>query len=227
MLFFGCKMDKMQNTGLVRTKKPTDQGKVQNLCCFSFVFFYFVFAYLSFICWSLFMFVCVCVCMCLRVCVGSCAFSQSVLCSVFLSAHEPGAWRDLLGTGVNELCLRKSQIQNVCEHNCTQSHTSLLVFHPVKEQSILPLRSGKNQRGYFLTLFRCPSISTNLNWTGNSSLCRSNKLEFACTFIPLHLIHPAKVVRRYELLLSPLNLIPPHPLTKPKYRTPTFVQDDK
>lgn len=154
------------------------------------------------------MFVCVCVCMCLRVCVGSCAFSQSVLCSVFLSAHEPGAWRDLLGTGVSELCLRKSQIQNVCEHNCTQSHTSLLVFHPVKEQSILPLRSGKNQRGYFLTLFRCPSISMNLNWTGNSSLCRSNKLEFACTFIPLHLIHPAKVVRRYELLLSPLNLIP-------------------
>lgn len=111
---------------------------------------------------------CVCVCMCLRVCVGSCAFSQSVLCSVFLSAHEPGAWRDLLGTGVNELCLRKSQIQNVCEHNCTQSHTSLLVFHPVKEQSILPLRSGKNQRGYFLTLFRCPSIS--MSWTGLGTL---------------------------------------------------------
>lgn len=115
-------------------------------------------------------FVCVCVCLYVLVCVcvGSCAFSQSVLCSVFLSAHEPGAWRDLLGTGVNELCLRKSQIQNVCEHNCTQSHMSLLVFHPVKEQSILPLRSGKNQRSYFLTRFRCPSIS--MSWTGLGTL---------------------------------------------------------
>lgn len=134
-------MDEVQNTG------------PKSVLFQFFVFFYFVFAYLSFICWFLFLFVCVCVCMCLCVCVGSCAFSQSVLCSVFLSAHEPGAWRDLLGTGVNELCLRKSQIQNVCEHNCTQSHiSSLLVFHPVKEQSILPLRSGKNQRSYFLTL---------------------------------------------------------------------------
>lgn len=214
-------MDEMQNK---ETNRPRQS---QKSVLFQFCVFFILFLpiWVSFVgpCLCL----CVCVCMCLRVCVGSCAFSQSVLCSVFLSAHEPGAWRDLLGTGVNELCLRKSQIQNVCEHNCTQSHTSLLVFHPVKEQSILPLCSGKNQRSYFLTLFRCPSISTELNWTGNSSLCRSNKLEFACTFIPLHLIHPAKVVRRYELLLSPLNLIPPHPLTKPKYRTPTFVQDDK
>lgn len=127
---------------------------VQNLCCFSFLFFLLCFCLFEFhLLVLVFVCVCVCVCMCLCVCVGSCAFSQSVLCSVFLSAHEPGAWRDLLGTGVNELCLRKSQIQNVCEHNCTQSHiSSLLVFHPVKEQSILPLRSGKNQRSYFLTL---------------------------------------------------------------------------
>lgn len=153
-----------------KTKKPTDQDKVQNLCCFSFLFFFILFLpiWVSFVGSCLCLCVCVFVCACVCVCVGCCAFSQSVLCSVFLSAHEPGAWRDLLGTGVNELCLRKSQIQNVCEHNCTQSHTSLLVFHPVKEQSILPLRSGINQRGYFLTLFRCPSIS--MSWTGLGTL---------------------------------------------------------
>lgn len=59
--------------------------------------------------------------------------------SVFLSAHQPGAWRDSLGTDVNKLCLRKSQTQNVCEHNCIQSHMSLLVFHPV----MFPPRNGR------------------------------------------------------------------------------------
>lgn len=49
--------------------------------------------------------------------------------SLFLSTHQPGAWLDSLGTDVNKLCLRKSQTQNVCEHNCFQSHMSLLVFH--------------------------------------------------------------------------------------------------
>lgn len=110
-------------------QQPTNP--VQNLCCFRFFCFFFV-PILSLIYQFLFLFACVCLC------VGSCAFRQSVLCSVFLSAHEPGAWRDLLGTDVNELCLRKSQIQNVCEHDCRQSHTSLLVCHPAEEQSILP-----------------------------------------------------------------------------------------
>lgn len=40
--------------------------------------------------------------------------------------------------------------------------------------------------------------------------------------IPLHLIHPAKVVRRYELLFSPLNLIA-HIPWQAKYCTPTFL----
>lgn len=55
------------------------------------------------------------------------------------SIHQPGAWRDSLGTDVNKLCLRKSQTQNVCEHNCTQSHVSLLVFfQEMMEKSIFP-----------------------------------------------------------------------------------------
>ena len=51
--------------------------------------------------------------------------------SLFPCIHQPGAWRDSLGTDVNKLFLRKSQTQNVCEHDCIQSHMSLLVFHPV------------------------------------------------------------------------------------------------
>lgn len=35
--------------------------------------------------------------------------------SLFPCVQHPDAWQDSLGTGVNRLCLRKSQIQNVCE----------------------------------------------------------------------------------------------------------------
>lgn len=56
--------------------------------------------------------------------------NMSVLFISFPFYHHSGAWRDSLGTDVNKLCLRKSQTQNVCEHNCIQSHMSLLVFHP-------------------------------------------------------------------------------------------------
>lgn len=69
--------------------------------------------------------------LCLSMCTHVvCVTSQCCVC-LFLSTHQPGVWRDSLGTDVNKLCLRQSQIQNVCELNCIQPHMSLLVFHPV------------------------------------------------------------------------------------------------
>lgn len=74
-----------------------------------------------------------CICLCLSICVHVLYVTCRWCFCLFLFTHQPGAWLDSLDTDVNKLCLTKSQTQNVCEHNCIQSHMSLLVFHPFHE----------------------------------------------------------------------------------------------
>ena len=81
------------------------------------------------------------------------SYSQCCL-SLFLSTHQPGVWRDSLGTDVNKLCLRKSQIQNVCEHNCIQPPHVIAGVSPLSyflqelaEKSMFPVYTVVSKMG--------------------------------------------------------------------------------